>query len=400
MVCFMFGFLKKRLSDAISKVTKKIEKPAEAAAQKKPAIKKKISEKKPEITRPKKEQIEQAIEEKIEELEELKEEVHEEHIPTDIAEEMAAFEEVKEQQLAKELKKDKKEIREKKGVIGLIRAVNEKKVTESEAQKILQELQIALLENDVALEVADKICNDVKNELVGKNVKRGKLDIAVKDALRNAMLGVLKQDTLDLDAMISKKRPYVIVFFGFNGVGKTTVCAKFAHKFKKYQPVLAAGDTFRAASIEQLEEHGKRLGMKVIKHQYQADSAAVIYDAKRHAESSGAGLVLADTAGRAHSNTNLMDELKKICRVIKPDMKVLVLDSLAGNDIYDQAKLFNDAVGVDAVILTKADVYEKGGATLSAAYTIKRPILYLGMGQEYSDLKEFDPELIVDNLLG
>ncbi len=182
-------------------------------------------------------------------------------------------------------------------------------------------------------------------------------------------------------------------------IHNTTNLSKMASMMKEYRPVLAAADTFRAASIEQLEEHGRRLGMKVVKHTYGSDSASVIFDAKKHAMASGSRLVLADTAGRSHANVNLMDELKKICRVNKPDMKILVLDSLTGNDIYDQVKLFNDAVGIDGIILSKADVYDKGGAALSAAHTSKKPILYLGTGQNYGDLKEFDPEEIVKNLL-
>ena len=183
-------------------------------------------------------------------------------------------------------------------------------------------------------------------------------------------------------------------------VHNTTTLAKLANNLKQYNPILAAADTFRAASIEQLEEHGRRLGVRVVKHTYGADAAAVIFDAKKHAAATGSKLVLADTAGRSHSNVNLMDELKKVARVNQPDMKILVLDSVTGNDIYDQCRLFNDAVGVDAIILTKADVYERGGSALSAAYTLKKPILYIGVGQEYTDLKEFKPEEIVKNLLG
>ena len=217
----------------------------------------------------------------------------------------------------------------------------------------------------------------------------------------HAMLDVMRQEKIDLADKIGKKDgPFTIIFVGFNGVGKTTNLCKLAYKLKEYKPILAAADTFRAASIEQLEEHGKRLGLRVVKHTYGADSAAVIFDAKKHAAASGSKLVLADTAGRSHSNVNLMDELKKVVRVNNPDMKILVLDSVTGNDIYDQCKLFNDAVGVDAIILTKADVYERGGAALSAAYTLKKPILYVGIGQNYDDLKEFNPEEIVKNLVG
>lgn len=182
-------------------------------------------------------------------------------------------------------------------------------------------------------------------------------------------------------------------------IHNTTNLAKLANRLRDYRPVLAAGDTFRAASIEQLEEHGRRLGMKVVKHTYGSDSAAVIFDAMKHAKAAGSRVVFADTAGRSHANVNLMDELKKICRVNKPDIKILVLDSLTGNDIYDQVRLFNDTVGIDAIILSKADVYDKGGAALSAAHTSGKPILFLGTGQDYGDLKEFNAEEIVRNLL-
>jgi len=164
--------------------------------------------------------------------------------------------------------------------------------------------------------------------------------------------------------------------------------------------VFAAGDTWRAASIEQLETHGSRLGIKTIKQKYGADSAAVIFDAAAYAKANGVDVVLADTAGRTHSNINLIDELKKVCRVNKPDLKILVLDSLTGNDIYDQSKFFDEAVDVDGIVLSKADVYEKGGAALSAAHTIKKPILFLGVGQRYGDLVEYDYRKMVDNLVG
>lgn len=282
---------------------------------------------------------------------------------------------------------------------GLAQKITEKKLSEEEVEKILKELRTALLENDVALDVAEKLSDEVKHGLTGKNVKRGDVEKIIRESLKMSMLSVLKQEKIDIESMI-KDRPLLVIFFGFNGVGKTTSIAKVASRYKKYRPVIAAGDTFRAASIEQLEEHAKNLGISVVKHKYGSDSAAVIFDAVKHASAVGAKLVLADTAGRSHSNVNLMDELKKVVRVNKPDLKILVLDSITGNDIVDQSKLFDDAVGVDAIILTKADVYEKGGAALSASHTIKKPILFLGTGQNYDDLVEFKPEEIVKNLLG
>jgi fused signal recognition particle receptor len=292
---------------------------------------------------------------------------------------------------------EKGEMEEKKG---LFSKILETTITENDLDVILKELKFALLENDVAIDVVEKISSDVSNELKNKNVKRGAVEESIRTALRNAMLDVMSQEKIDLRERIEKKDGvYTIMFLGFNGVGKTTCLAKLAKKFGEYKPIVAAADTFRAASIEQLEEHSRRAEFRLVKHSYGADPAAVIFDARKAAEASGSKLVLADTAGRSHSNVNLMDELKKVARVNKPDMKVLVLDSVTGNDIYEQSRLFNEAVGVDAIILTKADVYEKGGAALSATYTIKKPILYLGIGQEYADLKEFNAEEIVDNLL-
>lgn len=311
------------------------------------------------------------------------------------------FEERREETQKETKEQIKEEVREekKKSIFGRIFSkVTEKKLEEDEINAINTELKKALLENDVAYEVAERICKDVKEELLGKTIKRGSAEDLIKESLKKAMLDVMQHDAVDLEP--PAKRPFTILFLGFNGTGKTTTIAKVAHMLKKRNSVIfAAGDTFRAASIEQIEEHGRRLGVSVIKHKYGSDSAAVVFDAVKHAKASGIDFVLADTAGRSHSNVNLMDELKKVVRVNNPDMKILVLDSLTGNDIYEQARLFNDAVGVDAIILTKADVYEKGGAALSASYTIKKPIIFLGTGQEYEDLKYFDPKEVVKNLI-
>lgn len=284
--------------------------------------------------------------------------------------------------------------------ISVVSRLLEKELSESEVEKILRELEIAMLENDVAVEVVEKISASIKKQLVGSRARRGDAEEVITQALRNAMIDVMQQKKINLNEMIeSSSKPLLVMMLGFNGAGKTTSLCKLAYRFKNYSPILAAGDTFRAASIEQLEEHSRRLNAKLIKSKYGADSAAVIFDAVKHAAATGTKLVLADTAGRSHTNINLMDELRKVVRVNNPDLKVLVLDSLAGNDIYEQARLFDEAVGVDAIILTKSDVYDRGGAALSAAYALKKPILFLGTGQEYEDLMEFDPEVIVKNLL-
>ncbi|MBI4162884.1 MAG: signal recognition particle-docking protein FtsY [Candidatus Aenigmarchaeota archaeon] len=319
---------------------------------------------------------------------------------------------IKEREIEEELIEDNKiktksDIKEEKKRFGFFKKITEKKLTEEDVNNILKELEMAMMENDVAVEVVEKISSSLKKELVGASVKRGDVEKIITEALRKAMFSVLGTEHIDIEKLIESKptpasgspEPLLVMMLGFNGVGKTTTLAKLAHKYKKYSPVLAAGDTFRAASIEQLEEHSRRLDVKIVKSKYGADSAAVIFDAKKHAAAIGSKVVFADTAGRSHTNVNLMDELRKVVRVNKPDLKVLVLDSLAGNDIYEQARLFDEAVGVDAIILTKSDVYDRGGAALSAAYALKKPILFLGTGQEYTDLIEFSPQVIVKNLL-
>ncbi|MBI2579096.1 MAG: signal recognition particle-docking protein FtsY [Candidatus Aenigmarchaeota archaeon] len=420
----MFGALKKKLQEAISRITGK-EKPAEeekpkpqetTVEPKQPEVPSKLpsaqdlleektegrEEKPGQPEEIKKEEAKPFVLEKEEKplIKEVDEILEEEKLPVTEKEEkerLGRREELKPEPVLEE---------EKPGFFsGLLRKVT-KKVTEKtlggeEIDKFLKDLQLALLENDVSMETAERICEEVKQQLSGKSVRRGDVEKEIKSALRSAMLDVMQQPELDLEKMIEEKggSPLLVVFFGFNGTGKTTSIAKLAHRLKQYRPVIAAGDTFRAASIEQLEEHGRRLGVDVVKHKYGADSAAVIFDAVKHASAVGGKIVLADTAGRSHSNVNLMDELKKIVRVNKPDLKVLILDSITGNDIYDQSVLFEKAAGVDAIILTKADVYEKGGAALSATHTLKKPVLFLGVGQEYGDLKEFEPEEIVRNLL-
>ena len=210
------------------------------------------------------------------------------------------------------------------------------------------------------------------------------------------------KNNIDLWQEIRNKveKPYVIAFFGINGSGKTTSIAKLANmlKEKNVSCVLAAADTFRAASIEQLSLHAEKIGVRIIKHTYGADPAAVAFDAIKHARAKDIDVVLIDTAGRMHSNTNLIDEMKKIIRVAKPDLKIFVGESITGNDCVEQAKTFNEAVGIDGIILTKADIDEKGGAAVSVSYVTKKTILYLGVGQEYKDLQPFDSEVIIKGL--
>jgi fused signal recognition particle receptor len=278
--------------------------------------------------------------------------------------------------------------------------ITDKKIKEKDLEQVLDNLELSLLEADVALEVSDKIKDDLKEALVGMEVKRGKVKKIVEDTVRKSLLEILDVPELNLENSINGNKPCLILFLGFNGSGKTTSLAKIAHKYKKkYSCVFAAGDSFRAAAVEQLEEHAENLGIKVIKHKYGADSAAVIYDAVEHAKAKGIDIVLADSAGRMHTNQNLMDELKKIVKVNKPHVKILVIDSLTGNDAVEQAKKFDEVVGIDGIILTKIDVNTKGGAILSVCKILGKPVIGLGVGQEYDDLKDFDREEFIGNLL-
>ena len=423
---FMFDFLKKKLSEGVKKIVeavagKKEEKPAEPIEQK-PEDKKtieaiakkfeeKISEPIVEISKEQehKEKIEEAIIETPAEVEEKiiesEEELIEPALPVSKAEERIGkrYEPVIEDKKILTPEKILESTKPKK--LGLIeklkKAITEKEIEDKDISPLLEDLQTGLLESDVALEVSEKICGDLKLNLIGRSLARGKVSEIVKESLRASVREILNQKPINIFALAKEKKPLKIIFLGFNGTGKTTTIARlgFLFKEKRFEPVLAAADTWRAAAIEQIEHHGKKLSIPVVKQKYGADPAAVIFDAVKFAESKKLDVVLADTAGRSHTNSALMDEMKKIIRVNKPDLKILVLDSLTGNDAVEQARLFNEAVGVDGLIFTKADVYDKGGALLSAAYTLKKPILFIGVGQDYKDLKEFEVEEVLKILL-
>ena len=295
----------------------------------------------------------------------------------------------------------------KSGFKGLVTKVTTTELKSENLQPILEDFKMSLAENDVAFPVADRICDELEKRLTGVQVKR--LDDRkkiVEDNLRQVLLEVmLTNNKIDLLKRIEEKRqqsePYVVLFVGINGTGKTTTIAKVAQflRNKGYSVVLAGSDTYRAGSIEQLEEHARRLGMRVIKHDYGADPAAVAYDAISHAKAHGINVVLIDTAGRMQTNQNLMNELAKVKRVVCPDLTVLTLDSLIGNDAVMQAEEFHKCVGVDATILTKVDADVKGGSALSVTYVTQKPILFIGLGQTYKDLELFKPEKFVNMVL-
>ena len=277
-----------------------------------------------------------------------------------------------------------------------------KKIKEDPLNDILEELGIILLEADVAYPVAEEIKSGVKENLLGKKYDRSYtleqvVELSVKDAVRD----VLKINEFDFDEWLEgREKPTVIMFVGINGTGKTTAIAKMTNRIQKKGKtvVLAACDTFRAGAIEQLSIHAEKLGCKIVKQDHGADPAAVAYDAIEHARSKRKDVVFIDTAGRMQTNSNLIEEMKKIVRVAKPDLKVFVGDSLAGNDAIEQAKVFDSAIGIDAVILTKIDTDAKGGAALSIAHTIGKPIAFVCNGQEYDDIIKFNTDWMIDRM--
>jgi len=298
-----------------------------------------------------------------------------------------------------------KKLRE--GLSGLVGKVATTELKAKQLRPLLQDFKINLIENDVAVSVADHICSEMEKRLDGVQVKRleDKREL-VKKNLREVLLEILATtEKIDLLELIREKQrvnqPLAIVFVGINGTGKTTSIAKVARLLMRngFSVVLACSDTYRAGSIEQLEEHARRLGLRMIKHTYGADPAAVAYDAINHAKAHGINVVLIDTAGRIQTDRNLMNELAKIKRIINPDLTILTVDSLTGNDAVMQAEEFHKRIGIDGTILTKVDADVKGGSALSVTYATKKPIVFIGTGQKYDDLEEFKPEQFTQMIL-
>jgi fused signal recognition particle receptor len=275
-------------------------------------------------------------------------------------------------------------------------------IRESQLDNVLWEMELALLESDVAMEALEEMKIIIKKRLVGLRVEnKAAITPTIEKALKASLVELLSKSEFDSNILLEKREsPLIIAFVGVNGTGKTTTIARVTNWLKDNgkSVVLAAADTFRAGAIEQLELHANRLGCKIIKHQSGGDPAAVAFDAVEHAKAKHRDIVLIDTAGRMQTNSNLMDEMKKIKRVAKPDLIFFVGDSLAGNDAVDQAKKFHEAVGIDAVVLTKLDVDAKGGAALSISSAIGKPIAFVGIGQEYEDIMPFDAAWIVERI--
>jgi len=286
-------------------------------------------------------------------------------------------------------------------------AVREKELTDKDLDDIVFNFQLALIESDVAQSVAEALTSEVQKSLSGTKVDRSADPSEVVGERLTTVLeeAFSKAGSVDLTANIKEKaksgEPYVVLFLGINGTRKTTTVAKVANFMKKsgLSVVCVAGDTHRPGAIEQLTEHAGRLSLKVISQRYGADPAAVGRDGVLYAKAHHADCLLIDTAGRMQTNQNLMEEMAKIVRVVRPDFRIFVADALTGNDAVSQADLFNQHVGFDGAVLTKADADVRGGAALSIVYSTGKPVLFLGVGQSYDDLVPFDTQKFLDSLL-
>jgi fused signal recognition particle receptor len=394
----MFEFLKKKIKDSISSIQKHLSKEEDLEE-------KKVEEKK---EAPKELEVPQITPEKVVKPSEKKEAVEEKEIVKEKApipkkelkeiEAPVILKETKKEEAVQEPKQEEKKEKPKEKKHRLL----SHKINKEDIDELYNSMKDGLIENNVAVAVLEAVHKDLQKNLIGKEVSllnnRKEILSAIKDSIADVMMeypaGKLMSD-------IKKKKPYIILFVGVNGAGKTTTLAKLIRFFSNnsLKVTVAASDTFRAASIEQLEIHTKRLGVEIIKHNYGADPAAVAFDAIKHAKSEASDLVLIDTAGRSDINKNLIDELKKVKRVSKPDLTIFIGDALTGNDAVNQARIFDEEVGIDATILSKADVDKKGGAVISISYITKKPIMFLGTGQGYDDLVPFNKEKTAEFLL-
>ena len=272
--------------------------------------------------------------------------------------------------------------------------------------EILSQLEEELLQSDMGHSAVMEVISTLKANLIGSRIDPRKgLDKIVEMIVRKSLQDLLEAGYWDFDrtiqSFVAADTPVSIMIVGVNGTGKTTTTAKITHRLTEqgYSVVLAAADTFRAGAIDQLSAHADRLGVRCIKSQRGGDSAAISRDAIESAKAKGDDIVIIDTAGRMQNKTNLMEELRKVHRITKPDLVIFVADALAGNDAVTQAKEFQRILNFDGVALCKLDTDAKGGAALSIAHATGRPIVLAGVGQDYVDLKDFDPEWFLDSIL-
>ena len=315
-------------------------------------------------------------------------------------------EEVKTRDLNEVTGKDEKKFEAKQGFFSKITNVfkSEVELKKEEVEPALDDLHMSLLEADVSFNTAEFIISHLRGDLVGKKVAPSELSNYVNNSIKTAILQILNQskpDTQLLELIKISEKPFVVMFIGPNGAGKTTTIAKLSKLLTSQglSCVISASDTFRAAAIQQSQHHGEKLGVKVIAHKYGADPTAVAFDSINHAKAHQVDVVLIDTAGRQDTNVNLLQEMEKINRVIKPNLKIFIGESLAGHALIEQVKTFTEKVNIDGLILTKLDCDPKGGNAISIAHETQTPIYYLGLGQEYTDLAPYEPEKLISKIL-
>jgi fused signal recognition particle receptor len=384
----------------------KEEKEIEKKRQEAPGLEKAIRVEEKLQTKEVTEEIEEEIEEELEDLQKQEEKItgqgeiakekkHEEkgekitEKPRDI--------------YVKTLEEDKRELKAKVGVAGGIKGFlfGGIEITEKQIEELLWELELSLIESDVEAEAAKELVTQIKKKLVGNKVSAKNIDEYLKEQIKEILAEMMHTEKINLLEETKEHKPLKILMLGPNGAGKTTSIAKLVHYFQKHKKscIVAAADTFRAGAIDQLEEHAKRLSVRVIKQQYGADPAAVAFDAIKAAEAGKIDIVIIDSAGRQETNKNLMEELRKIERVAKPDLKIYVGESYVGQTLLEQVQEFEEITGIDGFILTKIDTDAKGGTAISLLYKMKKPIIFVGTGQGYDDFKEFTPEFILERII-
>ena len=288
----------------------------------------------------------------------------------------------------------------------LVEKLTKRAISDRELSSLLDEFKFDLAENDVSWELAEQLTAKVREELVARKVERFGADVRqlLVDSFKSYLTEALPTQEVELLDLAGVKRgePFVLMFIGANGSGKSTTLAKFAHRYKmsSYKPMMVCADTFRAGAVEQLGFHASKLGISYFHGEQGADPAAVAYDAVERARGDGFDVVLIDTAGRLQTDVDLMNELSKVKKVVQPSHVLLVVDALIGNDSWEQAKVFGEAVGFDSAVVAKFDADPKGGVPISVAFVSGRPISYVGTGQGYEDLRKFAMRDYLEGLVG